>query len=85
MCTIVCMRTNVILPDDLVREIDKLAGARKRSEYITKTLRERIYREKLDKAFAEARGILKDDPRFSTRAKVRAYIRKFRKENSYRY
>lgn len=85
MCIIVCMRTNVVLPDELIREIDKIAGTRKRSEFIAETLRGRLYREKLDKALTKARGILKDDSRFSTRVKVRSYIRKFRKENSYRF
>ena len=28
------MRANVVLPDDLIREIDKIAGARKRSEFL---------------------------------------------------
>lgn len=79
------MRTNVILPDELVAEIDKIAGPRNRSKFLEETARERIYEEKLKKAFEEARGILKDDPRFSTRAKVRKYIRDFRRKNSVRF
>ena len=79
------MRANVVLPDDLVREIDKYAGARKRSKFLEEAARERIKRAKLDKALKEAAGILKDDPRFSTSAKVRKYIRDFRKKNSFRY
>lgn len=79
------MRTNVILPDDLIIEIDKRAGARMRSKFLEEAARERLEREKLDKVFNEARGILKDDPRFSTPAKVRKYIRDFRKKNSVRF
>lgn len=81
----VYMRTNVILPDDLVLEIDKVAGARGRSRFLEKAARLRLEEEKLERAFAEARGILKDDPRFSTRAKIRKYIRDFRKKNSVRF
>ena len=79
------MRANVVLPDDLVAEIDRIAGARKRSEFLAKAVRAEIEREKIEKAFAKARGILKDDPRFATPAKVRNYIRNFRKNNSARF
>lgn len=79
------MRTNVILPNDLVAEIDKLAGARKRSDFLAKAARMAIENEKIEKAFSDAKGILKDDPKFSTRAKVRNYIRDFRLSNSLRY
>lgn len=74
-----------MLPDDLVREIDKYAGAGRRSKFLEEAARERIKRTKLDKALSNAAGILKDDLRFSTSAKVRKYIRDFRKENSFRY
>ncbi|MBI2326850.1 hypothetical protein HYU92_00880 [Candidatus Curtissbacteria bacterium] len=79
------MRTNVILPDDLIAEIDKIAGARKRSKFLEEAARDRIESEKLMDAFEKARGILKNDPRFATRAKVRKYIRDFRRKNSYRF
>lgn len=85
MYNYVYMRTNVVLSDDLVAEIDKLAGVRKRSKFLEEAARERVEREKLHAAFEKARGILKDDPRFSTRAKVRKYIRNFRRKNSYRF
>ena len=79
------MRTNVMLPDNLVAEIDKIAGARKRSEFLARAARERIEAEKLERAFEAARGILRDDSRFSTSAKVRKYIRDFRKKNTVRF
>ena len=81
----VYMRTNIVLPNDLIIEIDKLAGARKRSKFLEEAARERIEAAKLEKAFEEARGILKDDPRFSSSVKVRKYIRDFRKKNSVRF
>lgn len=74
-----------MLPDDLIIEIDKRAGARMRSKFLEEAARERLYREKLSDAFEKARGILKDDSRFSTRVKVRKYIRDFRRKNSYRF
>ena len=79
------MRANVVLPNDLIMEIDRIAGARKRSKFLEEAAREKIKAEKLDKAFATARGILKNDSRFSTSAKVRKYIRDFRRTNSVRF
>ena len=81
----VYMRANVVLPNDLINEVDRIAGARKRSKFLEEAAREKIEALRLEKAFADVRGILKDDPRFSTHAKVRKYIRDFRKKNSVRF
>ena len=51
------MRANVVLPDDLIVEIDKRAGARMRSKFLEEAARERLEREKLSEAFEKARGI----------------------------
>lgn len=85
MYNYVYMRTNVVLPSDLIAEIDRLAGARKRSEFLEEAAREKIAKVNFDKTFEAVKGIFKDYPEFATRAKVRRYIRKFRKENSFRY
>jgi len=79
------MRANVVLPDDLIAEIDKLAGSRGRSAFLAEAARDRIRRAKFDVALKKSAGILKDDPRFSTRAKIRKYIRDYRRKNSFRY
>ena len=36
------VRLNITLPEDLVHQLDKLVGARKKSRFISETLRQRI-------------------------------------------
>ncbi|MCI0903329.1 MAG: ribbon-helix-helix protein, CopG family, partial [Chloroflexi bacterium] len=36
------MRTHVILPEDLVRSVDALAGKGKRSQFIEEAIREKV-------------------------------------------
>ena len=40
------MRTHISLPEDLVREIDELVGARKRSAFIEDAVRRRMVNER---------------------------------------
>jgi metal-responsive CopG/Arc/MetJ family transcriptional regulator len=50
------VRLNITLPEDLVRQLDKLVGLRKKSRFITETLRQRIERiqnEELQKLLEE--------------------------------
>ena len=35
-------RLNIVLPDDLIREIDQVAGRRKRSQFIADAVKRRI-------------------------------------------
>ena len=42
------VRINITLPQDLADELDKIAGARKKSSFIAKTLEEKIARIKAD-------------------------------------
>ena len=42
------VRINITLPQDLVVELEKIAGSRKKSHFIAKTLQEKIARIKAD-------------------------------------
>lgn len=42
------VRLNITLPEDLVRQLDNLVGPRKKSRFITETLRQRIEKMKND-------------------------------------
>jgi hypothetical protein len=44
------MRTHISLPEDLVREIDELVGARKRSAFIEDAVRRRMVNERQKQA-----------------------------------
>lgn len=42
------IRLNITLPEDLVHQLDNLVGPRKKSRFITETLRQRIEKMKND-------------------------------------
>lgn len=49
-------RLNIVLPDDLVRQIDQVAGRRKRSQFIADAVKRRIIdleKERLQREMAE--------------------------------
>ena len=43
------VRMNITLPEDLARQLDKLVGPRKKSRFITETLKERVKKIEEDK------------------------------------
>ena len=43
------VRMNITLPEDLARQLDHLVGSRKKSHFITETLKERVKRIEEDK------------------------------------
>jgi len=53
------VRTHVVLPAELVRQIDELVGKRRRSAFIEDAVGERMKRERLRKALATTAGALK--------------------------
>ena len=80
------MRAHVVLPDDLVEEVDRLVGKRKRSAFITETLRERLRSDQLLRTLREVAGSVKaaDHPEWTTSRKVAAWVRKQRRQSSQR-
>ncbi len=48
--------TNLSLPKDLVEEIDAVAGKRNRSAFVEETLRQRLRRERVRRAWEGVRG-----------------------------
>jgi metal-responsive CopG/Arc/MetJ family transcriptional regulator len=52
------MRTHVVLPADLVEEVDRLVGARKRSRFVEEAIRSQLKRQKMDAALRETAGSL---------------------------
>jgi predicted transcriptional regulator len=74
------VRTHVVLPEELVEEIDRLAGPRKRSQFIEEAVRARVEREKLGEALKASAGILKpeDHPEWRTPEDVSAWVRRSR-------
>ncbi|MCL5075733.1 MAG: hypothetical protein M1136_08850 [Chloroflexi bacterium] len=80
------MRTHIFIPEELMKEIDRIAGKRKRSRFIELAIRERLARETLSTALRESVGVLNvvDYPEWESVAKISAWVRSGRKEDDSR-
>lgn len=80
------MRTHVILPAELVREMDLLVGKRKRSKFMEEAIKEKLRREALGSVLKETAGIFKGEvpSAWDTPEKAADWVAKFRSEESRR-
>ncbi len=80
------MRTHVILPEDLVKAVDKEAGKGKRSKFIEEAVREKLRIDALRAALEATAGILsaEDHPEWETSEKVAAWVRESRQQSDRR-
>jgi metal-responsive CopG/Arc/MetJ family transcriptional regulator len=51
-------RAHVVMPRELLEQVDELVGSRKRSEFIAEAVEYKVRRERLGKALRESAGIL---------------------------
>lgn len=74
------IRTHVVLPKELVAEVDELVGQRKRSAYIAAAVEARVAHDRFGKALKEAAGALANGgpPEWSTPEGTSAWVRKLR-------
>jgi len=79
-------RTHVVLSEELVEEIDRIAGKRKRSAFIEEAVRERLLIEKQRKVLRNFRGFLDpaDYPQWETPEKVSEWVANLRRESDER-
>ena len=77
------MRTHVILPEEIVKDIDELVGKRKRSQFIGDAVREKLIRENQSAALAATAGVLsaKDYPEWATSEQVAAWVHDMRRRD----
>jgi len=54
------LRVHILLDEDLVRELDELAGERGRSSYVEEAIRERLERERRWRKIERALGSIPD-------------------------
>ena len=80
------MRMHVVLPEDLVRAVDALAGKGKRSRFVEEAVREKLRIEALLSALAETAGALsaKDHPHWDTKEDVASWVRESRRQSDQR-
>ncbi len=55
-------RTTVTLPEELLAEVDALAGPRGRSAFVTEAIEARVKRERLRRALDRVRGVYVGTP-----------------------
>jgi len=79
-------RTHVILPDDLLAELDQFVGPRRRSEFISDVVREKLMHLRQVRAFRETAGVLRDDhiPEWDTPEATSEWVRKSREQDNER-
>lgn len=78
-------RAHVVLPEDLVREIDSLVGPRGRSNFLVETAREAIRRRKLLEFLDKGRTVWNDADHPELSGGSAAWVRKIRRENEKRF
>ncbi|MDQ3448002.1 MAG: hypothetical protein M3432_02335 [Chloroflexota bacterium] len=74
-------RTNVTLPEELMREVDALAGPRGRSAFVAAAVTYQVKRERLRKALDETRGIMVGTPAEMTPDEVIAWVDELRSDD----
>jgi metal-responsive CopG/Arc/MetJ family transcriptional regulator len=74
-------RTNVTLPEELLREVDDLAGPRGRSQFVTEAVTAKVKRERLRRALDEARGSWVGTPSYMTPDEAYRWVRSMREED----
>lgn len=76
------VRTNLLLPKELVEEVDRYAGPRGRSRFVAEALAERLRRERLREVVLATAGAWRDHPLFPTSAAVVDWVRERRAEET---
>lgn len=74
------VRAHVVMPRELIEEVDKLVGHRRRSDFMTEAVRERLLRARREQVLRETAGALaaSDYPEWETPEKVSAWVQKSR-------
>lgn len=80
------VRTHIVVPADLIDEVDRVAGKRKRSRFVEEAIREKLARAALDRALAATAGVLSRDdyPEWDTPEKTLEWVRAGRHEDNMR-
>jgi hypothetical protein len=77
-------RTHVVIPDELVREIDALVGSRQRSRFLMDAAQKELMRRRQIEALTSAAGAWQDKNHPELRDGSAKWIRKLRQEGERR-
>jgi len=78
-------RAHVVLPEDLVGEIDKIVGARGRSAFLAELARKEIKRRHLLAMFKREEPIWKDEDHPELKDGANEWVRQMRSESEGRF
>ncbi len=78
-------RAHVVLPDDLISEIDKIVGARGRSAFLAELARREIKRRNLLAMFTRDEPIWKDEDHPELKDGASEWVRRMRGESEARF
>jgi len=78
------MRTHVVMPPALVKDVDELVGERQRSHFVSEAVEEKLRRHRLLDLFEEMAGSLKDVdiPGWETPESTAEWVRAMRRGDS---
>lgn len=79
-CSVSTVRTHVLLPEDLIREIDALVGPRGRSAFIVETARDAVRRKRLLEFLRSDEPAWKDEDHPELAGGASKWVRKLRAE-----
>ncbi len=77
-------RAHVVLPEDLLREVDLLVGERGRSAFFAEVIRKEVNRQRLLAALRDARGSWKTEEHPELNDGSEAFVEGLRAENEQR-
>ena len=75
------VRTSLTLPEDLLREVDEIAGPGGRSRYVAEALGQRLKRDRLRRAVDATAGTLRGKEHQLSRDEVSAWVEQLRAED----
>ena len=78
-------RAHVVLPENLVREIDQLVGVRRRSAFLTELAEREIRRRRLLEVFKRQEPIWKDEDHPELQAGAAQWVREMRADGEKRF
>ena len=77
-------RTHVVVPEELIREVDRLSGKRKRSQFIVQAIKKEIQRLNYISAVRETAGAWKGEDHPELNDGSESWVRKLRDEDKKR-
>ena len=77
-------RTHVVIPEQLVADIDQVVGKRRRSQFLVQAATRELMRQRQLAAISQAAGAWKDEDHPELKAGSAAFVKRLRQESERR-